>query len=104
MATVMPAQLSEPHVPVAKAQTSVLFGIAEVIGIAVPLPPEVVCCAPVLKLALTVTSLYTANCRFDVQPLQGVAVGVGLGVGLGVGVGVTEQATGGNHGSPVPAG
>jgi hypothetical protein len=51
----MPAQLSDPQVPVAKAQTSVLFGITLVTGELVPV--TFVWIAPVLKLASIVTSL-----------------------------------------------
>jgi hypothetical protein len=55
MALVMPAQLSAPHVPVAKAQTNVLLGMTLVTGWTVPVTAD--CCRPVLKLALIVTSL-----------------------------------------------
>jgi hypothetical protein len=51
----MPAQLSESQLPVAKAQTSVWFGMALVTGCTVPVTAER--CKPELKSALLVTSL-----------------------------------------------
>src|SRR5579872_4021181 len=55
-AGVIPAQVSEPQVPVAKAQVKVELGMACVTS-SDP-PATVVCCAPVFQLASTVTSLY----------------------------------------------
>src|SRR5262249_12621677 len=99
----MPAQLSEPQVPVAKAQISVELGMTLVTGWTVPVTAER--CKPVLKSALMVTSLYTANMKAP----GGRGVGVGVGWGVGVGVGVVpgppaEQETPVTPGSPVPAG
>src|SRR5437868_9147328 len=97
----MPAQDSASQVPVAKDQTSVEFGMALVTGWTVPVTAD--CCSPVLKLALSVTSLYAA--KITLPGGGGVGVGVGLGVGVGVGVGVpVVQATPVNHGRPDPAG
>ena len=99
----MPAHDSASQVPVAKDQISVEFGMALVTGWTVPVTAD--CCNPVLKLALSVTSLYAA--KITLPGGGGVGVGVGLGVGVGVGVGVgapVVQATPVNHGSPEPAG
>src|SRR5262250_2679739 len=103
----MPAQLSEPQVPVAKAQISVEFGMTLVTGWIVPVTAER--CKPVLKSALMVTSLYVANMNAPAGRGVGVGVGCGVGVGLGVGVGVGPgpppvHETPVNHGSPDPAG
>src|SRR5262245_50397241 len=97
----MPAQVSEPQVPVAKAQISVEFGMTLVTGWTVPVAAER--CKPVLKSALMVTSLYTANMKAPGG--RGVGVGVGCGVGVGAGPGPPpEHEPPVNHGSPVPAG
>ena len=99
----MPAHDSASQVPVAKDQTRVEFGMALVTGWTVPVTADR--CSPVLKSALSVTSLYAA--KITLPGGGGVGVGLGLGVGLGVGVGVgvpTVQATPVNHGSPEPAG
>src|SRR5258708_39626536 len=99
----MPAQDSASHVPVAKDQISVEFGMALVTGWTVPVTVD--CCSPVLKLALSVTSLYAA--KITLPGGGGVGVGVALGAGVGVGVGVgapVVQATPVNHGWPEPAG
>src|ERR1043166_1543863 len=99
----MPAQDSASQVPVAKAQISVEFGMALVTGWTVPVTAER--CKPVLKSALSVTSLYAAKITLPGGGGVGVGVGLGFGVGLGVGVGVpTVQATPVNHGRPEPAG
>src|SRR5689334_8782254 len=96
----MPAQFSASQVPVANDQINVWFGIALVTGWTVPVTAER--CRPVLKSALSVTSLYEA--KITLPGGGGVGVGVGLGVGVGVGVGPVVQATGRLHGSPLPAG
>src|SRR4051812_15431478 len=102
-AGVMPAQDSASQVPVAKDQTSVEFGMALVTGCTVPVTAER--CNPVLKSALSVTSLYAAKITLPAGGGVGVGVGLGFGVGLGVGVGVPlVHATPVNHGSPEPAG
>src|SRR6478672_10753112 len=93
----MPAHDSASHVPVAKDQTNVEFGMALVTGWTVPVTAER--CRPVLKSALSVTSLYAAKITL---PAGG---GVGVAVGLGGGVGVAfEHFTPVNPGLPVPAG
>src|ERR1700757_2160070 len=97
----MPAHDSASQVPVAKDQISVEFGMALVTGWTVPVTADR--CNPVLKSALSVTSLYAA--KITLPGGGGVGVGVGLGVGVGVGVGPpVVQATPVNHGSPEPAG
>src|ERR1043166_5584106 len=61
--------------------------------------------SPVLKSALSVTSLLEAKITLPGGGGVGVGVGLGLGVGVGVGVGVpVVHATPVNHGSPEPAG
>src|ERR1700723_2630343 len=57
MAGVIPPQLSEPQVPVAKAQVNVELsvGIAMVTASVVPVTAD--CCSPVFQFAFTVTSL-----------------------------------------------
>src|SRR5260370_1927337 len=57
----MPAKLSESQLLVAKAQTSVEFGMALVTGCTVPVTADL--WAPVLKSALIVTSLYAAKMK-----------------------------------------
>src|ERR1700756_1388400 len=97
----MPAHDSASQVPVAKDQTSVEFGMALVTGWTVPVTAER--CRPVLKSALSVTSLYAAKITLPAGGGVGVAVGLGVAVGVGVGPPVV-QATPVNHGSPEPAG